>query len=187
MKELFSALSEKERTRLRLLGLLFLISLFVLLFFSLSQRRSYFLLVEQVKAREKTAAAAEVRRTQSVTQWEQWEQTAQDIQTLREKFFYREGEEINQLRLDLRKIFTESGISSRSFRYDYASLEKEKIGKISVTFTFTGTYPILKRFLQTLEQYPKFLLLEKIDFLKISDGGTVIDLKIILAGYYANV
>jgi hypothetical protein len=187
MKEIFSTLGEKEKTRLQLLGLFLLIALFVLLFFSLGQRRSYFLLVEQLKAREKTAATAEVRRTQSVTQWEQWEQTAKDIQTLREKFFYREGEEINQLRLDLRKIFMESGVRSQSFRYNYASLEKEKIGKISVTFTFTGTYAILKRFLQTLEQYPKFLFLEKIDFLKIGGGGSQIDLKIILAGYYANI
>jgi hypothetical protein len=186
MKEIFSALSEKERTWLRLLGLLFLIALFVLLFFSLGQRRSYFFLVEQLEATEKSAVAAESRRTQSLKRWQQSEQTAKDIQSLREKFFYHEGEEIEELRLDLRKIFSETGVISRSFRYDYANLEKEQIGKISVTFTFTGTYPILKRFLQTLEQYPKFLFLEKIDFLKIGGGGTQIDLKIILAGYYAN-
>ncbi|HUU37819.1 MAG TPA: hypothetical protein VMW46_06390 [Candidatus Desulfaltia sp.] len=186
MKELFSALDEKERTRLRLLGLLCLIALFVLLFFSLGRRRSYYLLVNQLQGRESTAVAAEGKRAQSAAKWDQWEQTSKDIQALKESFFYHEGQEINELRLDLRKIFSESGISARSFRYNYASLEKERIGKISVTFTFTGTYTILKRFLQSLEQYPKFLLLEKIDFLKISGEGTMLELRIVLAGYYAN-
>jgi hypothetical protein len=186
MKELFSALDEKDRKRLRLLGLLFLVALFFLLFFSLGQRRSYFILVDQLKERQKNAASAEDKRGLSATKWGQWEQTSKDIQTLREKYFYHEGQE-TELRLDLRKVFSESGVSSRSLRYNYASLEKEKIGRISVTFTFTGTYPILKRFLQALEQFPKFLLLEKIDFLKISGGGTVLELRIVLAGYYANV
>lgn len=186
MKELFRALDEKEKTRLRLLGLLCLIALFVLLFFSLGQRRSFYLLVDQFQGRENTAAATEGKRAQSAAKWEQWEQTSKDLQALKESFFYHEGQETSELRLDLRKIFSESGINTRSFRYNYASLEKERIGKIGVTFTFTGTYPILKRFLQTLEQYPKFLLLEKIDFLKISGEGTVLELRIVLAGYYAN-
>ena len=62
----------------------------------------------------------------------------------------------------------------------------KEVGKINVTFTFTGSYPILKRFLQTLEQFPKFLLLEKVDFLKIRGDGTMLELRIILAAYYAN-
>ncbi len=186
MRELFSTLDEKDRTRLRLLGLLFLVALFLLLFFSLGQRRGYFLLVGQLREREKAAAAAEDKQALSAAKWEQWEQTSKDIRTLRRKFFYDEGEE-TKLRLDLRKIFSASGINSRSLRYNYASLEKEKIGKITVTFTFTGTYPILKGFLQALEQFPKFLFLEKIDFLKISGGGTALELRIVLAGYYANI
>ena len=109
------------------------------------------------------------------------------MQTLREKYFYNEGDVINELRLDLRKVFSESGINARSFRYSYSNLEKERIGKVSVTFTFTGTYLILKRLLQALEKFPKFLLLEKIDFLKIGAEGAQLELRIVLAGYYATV
>jgi Tfp pilus assembly protein PilO len=186
MRELFSALDEKERMRLKWLGFLCLVALFILLIFSLGQRRGYYLLVDQLQEREKTASSAEGKRKESAANWGQWEQTSKDIQTLREKFFYHEGEE-NELRLDLRKIFSESGISSRSLKYNYSSLEKGKIGKVSVTFTFTGTYPILKRFLQALEQFPRFLLLEKIDFLRIGSEGAQLELRIILAGYYASI
>ena len=186
MNELFSALHEKERTRLRLLGLLFLVALFVLIFFSFGQRRSYRLFVERLQGREKAAAAAEAKLAESNTQWTQWQEAYQDIKDLKEKSFYHVGEEASELRLDLEKIFSEAGISTRSYRYNYISLEKERIGKINVTFTFIGSYPILKRFLQTLEQFPKFLLLDKVDFLKIGGDGTMLELRIVLAAYYAN-
>ncbi|MBN2408307.1 MAG: hypothetical protein JXE07_01100 [Candidatus Aminicenantes bacterium] len=186
MKELFSILSEKQRARLKRLGLLFLVALFVFVFFSLAQRRSYYRLASQLKSRQTAALAAADKQAQSAAAWEQWEQTQKDVDFLKEKFFYHEGQEINELRLDLRKIFLDSGINARSFKYNYAELEKERIGKISVTFNFTGSYPVLKRFLQMIERYPKFLLLEKIDFLKISDGGTILELRIMLAGYYAH-
>lgn len=187
MRELFSALDERERLRLKWLGFLCLIALFVLLFFSLGQRRAYYLLVGQLQGREKTAAAAEGKRKASTAAWERWEQTTTDMQTLREKYFYNEGDVINDLRLDLRKVFSESGINARSIRYSYSSLEKERIGRVSVNFTFTGTYPILKRLLRALEKFPKFLLLEKIDFLKIGAEGAQLELRIVLAGYYATV
>lgn len=186
MKELFRILSEKQRTRLKLLGLLFLMALFVLLFFSLAQRRGYYQLSAELENREKAALAASDKQARSAAAWEQWEQTRKDAQFLKENFFYQGGQEINQLRLDLRKLFSETGVNARSLKYDYADLEKERIGKISVTFNFTGSYPVLKRFLQTIERHPKFLLLEKIDFQKISGGGTELELRIILAGYYAH-
>ena len=186
MNELSSALDEKERTRLRLLGLLFLVALFVFIFFSLGQRRSYKLNVERLQGRDKAAAAAEAKRAESAAGWAQWQEAFQDLQDLKKKFFYHEGQEASELRLDLEKIFSEAGISARSYRYNYVSLEKERIRKVNVTFTFAGSYPILKRFLQTLEQFPKFLLLEKIDFLKIGGDGTMLELRIVLAAYYAN-
>jgi len=186
MNELFSALDEKERRRLRLLSLLFLISVFVLVFFSLGQRRSYGLLVETLEGRDKTAAAAEAKREESSAGWAQWQAAYEDLKDLKERYFYHAADAVSELRLDMDKIFSEAGISTRSYRYNYVSLEKEKIGKINVTFTFIGSYPILKRFLQTLEQFPKFLLLEKIDFLKIGGDGTMLELRIVLAAYYAN-
>jgi Tfp pilus assembly protein PilO len=186
MNELFRALDEKERQRLRLLCLLVLVALFVLVVFSLGQRRSYGHLAERLQGREKEAAAAEAKRAESAAGWARWQEAYQDIKDLKEKSFYREGEEANQVRLDLEKIFSGTGINARSYRYNYSSLEKEKIKKVNVTFTFVGSYPILKRFLQTIEQFPKFLLLEKIDFVKIGASGTTLELRIVLAAYYAN-
>lgn len=185
MNELFSALDEKERTKLRLLSLLVLVALFVLIFFSFGQRRSYRLSVEALQGSEKAVAAAEAKLAESASQWTQWQEAYQDVKDLREKYFYHGGEEVSELRRDLQKIFSEAGISTRSYQYNYIRMDKERIGKINVTFTLVGSYPILKRFLQTLEEFPKFLLLEKIDFVKIGGDGNVLELRIVLAAYYA--
>jgi hypothetical protein len=186
MNGFFSVLDERDRARIRLLALLLLLALFVLIFFSLGQRRSYRLLVQRLEGREKAAAAEKVKQAEGDVKWAQWQKAYRDIKDLKVKFFYHEGEEASELRLDLQKVFSAAGISPRSYRYNYASLERERIKKINITFTFAGTYPILKRFLQTLEQFPKFLLLEKIDFLKIGGDGSMLELRIVLAAYYAN-
>jgi Tfp pilus assembly protein PilO len=186
MNELFRALDVKEREKLRLLGLLFLVALFILLVFSLGQRRSYNLMAERLKGSEEAAAAAEAKRAASAAGWAQWQEAFQDIKDLKEKSFYREGDEVNQALLDLKRIFSEAGINARSYRYNYYSLEKERINKVNVTFNFVGSYPVLKRFLLLVEQFPKFLLLEKIDFLRIGGSGTTLELRIVLAAYYAS-
>lgn len=184
MKELFNQLDEREKSRVRLLSLLVLLSLVFLLLVSLGQRRNYVRLLSRLEAREKFLAELETKRASSASEWARWEGAYRDIEELRESYFYKHEEGINQLRLDLEKILAQSGISARSIQYEYASLEGGHIKKISASFTFTGSYLILKKFLEVVERFPRFLMLEKIDFLKISGEGSLLDLKINLAGYH---
>ena len=186
MNGLFSALNEKERRQLRLLCLLVLVAVFGLVLFSLGKRRSYQLSLETLRAREKLAASAEAKLAESAAQWAKWQEAGQDIKDLKEKFFYPGSGDISPLRLDLQTVFSEAGVSTRSFRYHYVSADKERIGKINVTFTLIGSYAVLRRFLQALEKFPKFLLLEKIDFLKVGADGSILELRITLAAYYAS-
>jgi Tfp pilus assembly protein PilO len=184
MKELFDQLDEREKNWVRLLSLLVLLVLVFLLLISLGQRRSYVRLLSRLEQREKVLAELETKRASSAAEWARWEDAYRDIEELRKSYFYKAEEGINQLRLDLQKIFAQSGISAQSIRYDYASLEEGKVKKTNASFTFTGSYLILKKFLEVVEQFPRFLMLEKIDFLKISGEGSVLELKINLAGYH---
>jgi Tfp pilus assembly protein PilO len=187
MKEIFNVLNENER---RLLRLLVLSLLFVLVFFflvSLGQRRGYLDLKSELQVREKVASEAAKSRNASAEEWARWEEAYRDMVELKKTFFFKENEGVNELRVDLQKILAESGIAARSIRYNYANLEKGSFKRINVTFTFTGSYLILKRFLDTIERFSKFLLLEKIDFMKVSAGGSVLELRIILAGYYESI
>ena len=98
MNGIFSALDEKERAKLRLLSLLVLVALLVLIFFSFGQRRSYQLYVERLQGRDKAAATAQAKLVESTAQWGHWQAAYQDIKDLKEKFFYREGEAVSELR-----------------------------------------------------------------------------------------
>jgi Tfp pilus assembly protein PilO len=184
MKEIFDSLSESERKQISLLSLGLVLVLAFLLIVSLGQRRRYLSATGDLKASEKDAVETEKTRLTSAEEWGRWEQAHRDIEELKKTYFFKEEQGVNEFRLDLQKILAESGITARSLRYNYVSLKKENLNKISVIFTFTGSYMILKRFLDAVERFPKFLLLEKIDFVKISGEGNLLELRIFLAGYY---
>ncbi len=186
MKELYNQLDEREKNWVRLLSLLVLLSLAFLLLVSLGQRRSYLRILSRLEAREKALAELEAKRAWGAAEWARWEEAYRDIEELKGLYFYKAEEGINQLRLDLQKILAQSGVSAQSIRYEYASLEEGVVKKTSASFTFTGSYLILKKFLEAVEQFPRFLMLEKIDFSKISGEGSVLELRINLAGYHEN-
>ncbi len=88
------------------------------------------------------------------------------------------------MRIDIQRILTQARIPSSQKKYNYTEYTKEKINKMSLSFNVRGTYQSLKKFIQAVEEFPKFLIVEKIDFLDIDAAGGVLELKIVLAGYY---
>ena len=88
------------------------------------------------------------------------------------------------LRQDLERIFALAGTTITDLDYGYSELEKEQVRKTLVTFTFTGTYAGLKRLLAAIEAFPKFLVIEKVEFPRTSSGGERLNAKLTLAGYY---
>ncbi len=186
MKELFSLLDEREKSQLRWLGLLLIAGLLFLSVFALGQRRSFFSLKDRLLARQKVLTEIEAKRTKRAEEWAKWQGSYHDLEELKKTYFYQKEDDHNQLRLDLEKIMDEAGVSAKFFKYDYSSPGKEMAAKVSISFTFVGSYALLKRFLQTLEQFPKFLMLEKIDFARISGEENTLELRIVLAGYYGS-
>jgi len=87
--------------------------------------------------------------------------------------------------MDLQRILETSRIQHSGKKFDYAVFEKEEIRKVIVEFTVTGRYVSLKNFIHEVENFQKFLMIERIDFLDIDPQGQGIKLKIQLAGYHA--
>ncbi|OGD18505.1 MAG: hypothetical protein A2W03_05140 [Candidatus Aminicenantes bacterium RBG_16_63_16] len=185
MKGIFRNLSEKERKRLQWLALVLGFSLVFIFLVSLRERRSFHRHEEALAGQKAAFAKLDLERRSAVTERVRWTQAEQDLAELKAKYFYQEKDGVNGLRLDLQRLFAESGIAARSLKFDYVDLEREKARKVSVTFNFTGPYPLLKRFLETVEQFPKFLHLERLDFVRIMGGGNNLELRVVLAGYYA--
>jgi hypothetical protein len=185
MKDIFRAFSDKERQRLRLLSLILGFSLVFLFLVSLRERRSFHRLDNGLAGQTAEFAKLDLERSAASAERAKWTQADKDLGELKAKYFYQEKDGVNALRLDLQQLFAKSGISARTLKFDYVDLDREKARKVSVTFNFTGTYSLLKRFLETVEQFPKFLYLERLDFVRITGGGNTLELRVVLAGYYA--
>ncbi len=184
MKELFSILNQKEKRTLTLLSLLIVIVFLFLAVFSLGEKRSYFQSFESLTKVKDNLTKATVEAQKKKQEWFSWEEAKSDLQHIREKYFYKDGDVFRQIRMDLQRIFKKSGLTISQLRYDYAQLKKGKIKRITVSFNLKGSYYALKKFLNSVETLPKFLLVERIDFLNISSGGTGLELRVSLVGYY---
>ncbi len=185
MKDIFKAFSERERRRLRLLSLLLCLSLVFFFLVSLRERRSFLRLDESLTAQKAQFAKLDKERSAASTDRTKWAQAEKDLDELKAKYFYKEKDGVNALRLDLQDLLAKSGISARTLKFDYFDFDRERAKKVSVTFNFTGTYPLLKRFLEMVEQFPRFLYLERLDFVRIMGGGNTLELRVVLAAYYA--
>ncbi len=184
MRELFNRLEENEKKVLRVLSVLLGISVLFLLLMSFPQRGSSVRNLSRLERKQ-----GEYQHFNGITQekaqeWRLWQGAYRDINELKKSHFYSGVDAVKQMRIDIQRILTQARIPSSQKKYNYTEYTKEKINKMSLSFNVRGTYQSLKKFIQAVEEFPKFLIVEKIDFLDIDAAGGVLELKIVLAGYY---
>jgi Tfp pilus assembly protein PilO len=184
MKELFDLLEEKEKKTLRVLIVFLAVALLFLLFISLPKKRNYIKSLSLLETKQNDYQNFSEITQQKENEWRQWQEAFRDIDDLKKSHFYSGKDAIKQMRLDIQRILNRARIPASQKKYNYTEFKKEKIKKMSVSFNVRGNYQSLKRFIQSVEEFPKFLIVEKVDFLDIDDVGSVLELKIILAGYY---
>ena len=184
MNALFDLLNDRERRTLGRVGLVALVVLIVFLILFVRLRGGL--------EKERTASFRLHEATQRVVQardkakaeWKRWEDAGRDLAELRTGYFYEDAAGIPSLRQDLQEIFARAGTAITDLDYGYSDMEKEKVRKTLVSFTYSGTYAGLKRLLAVIEAFPKFLVIEKLGFPKTGSGGDRLNAKLTLAGYY---
>lgn len=184
MNVLFDLFNDKERRTLGRLGLATLLALavFLVLF---TRIRGGLDSDRGTAARLQDSSARAVKaRDLAKAEWQRWEAAGRDLEELRTGYFYDLEEGVQALRLDLQQIFALAGTTITDLGYGYSDMEKEQVRKTIVTFTYTGSYAGLKKLLAALEAFPKFLVIEKVDFPKLDSGGELLNAKLTLAGYY---
>jgi hypothetical protein len=186
MNLLFDLLTDTERRTLVRIGLAAVVALAVFLAvftrFRIGLEKEKTASFRLHEAAQKTFQA----KDKAQAEWARWEDAGKDLDELRAKYFYEEATGPQTMREDLEKIFSQAGTSITDLSYGYTDLEKEKVRKTLVTFTYTGTYAGLKRLLAVIESFPKFLTIEKLDFPKTGSGGGSLSAKMTLAGYHGN-
>jgi len=187
MKELFDLLEISERKILVLLCVFLAAAMIFHQGFALKQKRAYSYSAESLPILQKEFANIKELNRNIKMELLQWNEARRDIADIEKEYFYKGNKNINQLRLDLRKIFRQARIRVISdLMFDYTDWEEEKLKRVHVHFTLAGRYVALKSFIHQVEIHPKFLMIERIDFRKIDTQSGQIELQIDLAGYYEN-
>jgi Tfp pilus assembly protein PilO len=180
----FRVLSDKERRALGRLAVAALIFLALGLVLAVRQRSAFAraedALAEAQTGRRRAEAALAKARAEGL----RWQEAARDLKQFRGSYFYEEETGIQALRQDLSRIFQEAGLRVAQIDYDYGDVAKSRIGRIVANFNFSGSYAALKKFLALIEKFPRFLAVERLDFLNPGTESGVLTVKITLAGYY---
>jgi Tfp pilus assembly protein PilO len=184
MKELFEKLTGREKATLGALAAAVLAVLAFLVFGSLGQKRAYERAGETLDVLTNAYTKSKDTLAAAVAEAGRWEDAGRDLEEIRTKYFYEDAQGIKPLRLDLERILRESGIRVAQIGYNYEDLEKGKVKRVVASFNFSGNYGSLKRFLSVVERFPRFLTVERIDFLNTASQTGTLELKIEIAGYY---
>jgi Tfp pilus assembly protein PilO len=185
MKELFDLLEAKERQFLAALCILLAAVLIFYSGFALKAKRVYFRSVESLPSQQEEYERIKDKNSEKKRERMMWNEARQDVAHIEEKYFYREDGNINELREDLREILRNAQIQVTSdLRFEYSEFEGREMNTVKVSFRMTGFYFALKKLLYSIEQYPKFIMVERIDFLDIDTQSGMIELRIELMGYY---
>lgn len=184
MKEIFNFLSETEKKILGFLCILIGLGLVFIVLISLPRRSGYFKALSSLTDIQKNHQELERISLEKKKEWQSWQAARRDMDELRTKYFYDEKDVIQKLRLDLDRIFRQVRVPVHQISYDYAEFKGVKIKKVSATFNLRGSYVSLKRFIHAVEEFPKFFLIERIDFLDIDTARDALVLRVVLAGYY---
>ena len=183
MNELFSLLNMKERRTAAILGAVLGAASCLLLFVSIKEHGTANRVLSELKTLELDYKALSQSRNDIKKEWQGWQDALKEMEALRANYFYDSKKIMQTLRLDLQQIFDATGIQVTDINYGYLKLVKESLQRVTVEFRFSGNYAMLKRLLDTIERHPRFLHVEKIDFLSIGKQPGLLDLRISLAGY----
>lgn len=130
-------------------------------------------------------AATERQASDAGREFGAWDQAARDIAEVRSGRLFPKASAGQDIRLELQRILDAAGARIGEVNFAYGDPgDKDRLGKISVTFVYSGSYEGLKRLLAVVEAEPKFLVIEKLDFMDTGGRSSEMKIKFTVAGYY---
>ena len=184
MKEIVDLLTRRDKRVLIVLAVVLAVFLVFDVFVAQARKGRYFAALESRSQADSTYQKAQAQLDSKREEWGQWEEAMADLGALRKEYLYSKAVVATQMRLDLEKILQQTGFFVPAMDYEYEEFEREKLEKVRISFMITGPYDRIKRFIHAVENFPKFLVLEGVDFLDIAAGSAILKLRIHLAGYY---
>jgi len=180
----FELIEPRDRRILGILCLVFVLALLFLFVVALREKRMYFESLDLLTAKKESARKMDGERRKRNEELLKWQQTLADIKELKTKYFYKEEEGISPLMRDTQQILNSARIRVSQKKYDYADLKEDVYRIVRVSFETTGSYEALKRFIHSVEVFPRFLVVQKIDFLDVDPFSGGLKVQVALVAYY---
>jgi Tfp pilus assembly protein PilO len=184
MNGIFDLLDRKDRRILGILCLLLLLALLFLFVVALGEKRSHFKTLDTLAFKRESSEDIEKAKQDKSTEWLKWQKTLDNMKELKAEYFYKEEKGITPLMRDIQQILREARLRVSQKRYDYADLKEGMYRIVRITFETTGSYAALKRFIHSVETFPRFLIVQKIDFLDVESVPGGLKVQFALVGYY---
>lgn len=184
MNGIFELLDRKDRRILGVLCLFLVLALLFLFVVALGEKRSHSESLDRLASKKESARDMGKARRDKNAEWLKWQRTLDDMKELKAKYFYKEEEGISPLMRDTQQILNGARIRVSKKRYDYANLKEGMYRVVRITFETTGSYTALKKFIHSVEVFPRFLVVQKIDFLDVDPFSGGLKVQVALAGYY---
>lgn len=184
MNGIFELFERRDRRILGGLCLFLVLAFFYFFLVALGAKRSYHESLDLLADKKERARKIQKTRKEKNAEWLKWHKTLRDIEELKAGYFYREEEGISPLMRDTDKILKAAGIRVSQKRYDYADLKEGLYRIVRVTFETAGSYRSLKKFIHSVEAFPRFLVVQKIDFLDVDPFSGGLKVRVALVAYY---
>jgi Tfp pilus assembly protein PilO len=184
MNGIFELLDRKERRIVGSLCLVFGLALIFLFVVAFREKRSYFESLDLITLKKESARKMEEEKRERNEELLKWQKTLNDIKKLKTDYLYKEEEGISPLIRDTQQIFNDARIRVSQKKYDYADLKEELYRIVRISFETTSSYTTLKKFIHSVEVFPRFLVVQKIDFLDVDPQSGALKVQVALVAYY---
>jgi len=178
-------MSGREKRILSVLGVFFAAALVFLFYLGVIEKPGLGRAERELAKRQESYRNVDAERAKKKEESLMWQQGLRDIKEVRQNWYYQKADGIRPFMSDVGQILGGAAIEPPQSSYDYIEPRGENTERVSVTFNCSCSYFMLKRLLDDLERFPKFLFLERLDFHKTPDKGQTLELSITLTGYYA--
>ena len=185
MKELFDLLTDGERRAAAIAAAVVGVAACLLIYAAVGTHAAAVRAENAAGAARVAYTALDRERIAALRDWQARTAAAKDLAGFRADRFYDGAKGLQAMRMDLQRIFDAAGVTASDIAYGYTDLVKGVLQKVNADFRFTASYAVLKGILDTVERSPRFLHVERVDFLGQTKLPGAMDLRVTFAGYYA--
>ncbi len=166
-------MNEKERKLITYLLFFLIIEIIIYIFVVPTLQDSVLSQLDSYNYLRKSFMEAKKRNSDLMDEYTKWEDVPKELEIIERDYLFENS--VEEIRLFLKRISSNSGISLGEISYDYEDIS-DNITKIKIDFTLKAPYDSLRRFIGEIEKDSRFIVLKNINL--ISTASEIINAKI---------